>query len=365
MSGNPVVDPATLDKQAVDPSGAANNTPLDSEPSNPFSPLSNEGASAPLIDSTRPTLKIDAVASVLQPTEAALAFAQYKVALQNIVSSDSRSGEIKVFTPILRRALAIFSPPHDAHLGYEKLVAVYVALWSTLEKQETQRYSAQALLGIKALAKGRFGTATAIYKEIEFQTSTPAALTYVMRGVANFVRALVIIMIFVGYPIGALVYYSNISVSSSLVTATIVTLQNVLVAALCGMLGSVISILLRLSEFETTKGRSQMFLILTGATLPLVGGVFGAFVASLLSAKIINIGITGTDPTNVWLFVVLGFLSGFSERFSRGFITLAEDRLGGSGKIQDITKPQAQPGNAIISGTATLSPPLHTQQTIS
>ena len=56
----------------------------------------------------------------------------------------------------------------------------------------------------------------------------------------------------------------------------------VLVAALCGMVGSVISILLRAGEFEITKGRSKMFLVVTGATSPVVGCVFGAFVASLL-----------------------------------------------------------------------------------
>jgi hypothetical protein len=95
-----------------------------------------------------------------------------------------------------------------------------------------------------------------------------------------------------------------------------------------GMLGSVVSLLLRLSEFESTKGRSQRFLTLTGATLPLIGGVFGAFVAVLLSAKVVNISIGTSDGTQVWLYIVIGFLSGFSERFSRGFIAVAETQFG-------------------------------------
>jgi hypothetical protein len=89
--------------------------------------------------------------------------------------------------------------------------------------------------------------------------------------------------------------------------------------------------LLRLSEFESTKGRSQMFLMLTGATLPVVGGMFGAFIAALLSSKIINISVGEAGGLNIWLYLVIGFLSGFSERFSRGFIQLAEQRLGGTG----------------------------------
>jgi hypothetical protein len=109
------------------------------------------------------------------------------------------------------------------------------------------------------------------------------------------------------------------------------TLAVVLIAAAAGMLGSVVSLLLRLSEFENTKGRSQMFLTLTGATLPIVGGVFGAFVAVLLSAKVVNITIGGSNGLNVWLYIVIGFLSGFSERFSRSFIAVAEQQLGGAG----------------------------------
>jgi hypothetical protein len=59
--------------------------------------------------------------------------------------------------------------------------------------------------------------------------------------------------------------------------------------------------------------------------------VFGAFVAALLAAKIVNINIgnvSSPDGLNISLCLVLGFLSGFSERFSRGFIRMAEDRLG-------------------------------------
>ena len=151
-----------------------------------------------------------------------------------------------------------------------------------------------------------------------------------MRGVGTFTRGLILLAIVSIYPLLLLKSFSS-STSTDWSGITDTTWFAVSVAAVCGMLGSVISILLRLSEFETTKGRSQMFLVLTGATLPLVGGVFGAFVAALLSAKVVNIQIGGTEAQNTWLYVVLGFLSGFSERFSRGFISIAEDRLGPGG----------------------------------
>jgi hypothetical protein len=62
--------------------------------------------------------------------------------------------------------------------------------------------------------------------------------------------------------------------------------------------------------------------------------MFGAFIAALLSAKIININVGDGGGLNAWLYVVIGFLSGFSERFSRGFIRIAEERLGAGGAAE-------------------------------
>jgi hypothetical protein len=306
---------------------------------------------------TPPTVAFQGTASLTPPSEDALVLDEYKRELYRLISSEKAQTEenptSRVFNAYSR--LFVFYP-QDRVLSYERLVAFYVSLWSVLERLENQKYSAQALLGIKALSIGRLRTSTNILREIEFQTSTPAALTYVMRGVGTFMRTLFIVSFCIGYPLALtqFILHGRWVNSEAIIGATWL---NVLVAAVCGMLGSVISILLRLSEFETTKGRSQMFLILTGATLPLVGGVFGAFVASLLSAKIVNIAIGGTDPLNIWLYVVLGFLSGFSERFSRGFIKIAEDRFVGSGGSPPASQPPhgTSTVDATISGSARLA----------
>jgi len=73
------------------------------------------------------------------------------------------------------------------------------------------------------------------------------------------------------------------------------------VAAIFGILGSVVSILLRLSEFEGATRRSRQFLGMTGAMLPLVGGIFACVTCALVASGIINFnfaaknsGTTGT-----------------------------------------------------------------------
>jgi hypothetical protein len=51
----------------------------------------------------------------------------------------------------------------------------------------------QALLGLHLLMAGKLTSASKIFLEIEFQTSTAAALSYVMRGVTYFIRGSIVL----------------------------------------------------------------------------------------------------------------------------------------------------------------------------
>jgi len=230
-------------------------------------------------------------------------------------------------------------------------VAHYSALWPLLERPENQRYSSQALLGIEFLKIGRRKEASAIVNDVEFQISTPKALSYVMRGVSKFIRITILVTLAVVY---ALFTASSISIFGGLHdlrnhVAADPKAYSVLIAAFCGMLGSVVSILLRIAEFEGTRGRSKTFLELTGATLPLVGGAFGAVIAALLAANVVNISFGSVPGGNVWLYVVVGFLSGFSERFSRSFLNMAENRLGAAAERanETVAPGSTQPGQVV------------------
>jgi len=309
--------------------GAANSAQM--------TPRSASGAADPQLKpvtdqapkSAKPTTDIVAPPSapIEMASESSNALLDFKTGLYELVNSPKpRSSEA------LPRKLAMFYgnlliPGYsDQRFSYEELVARYVGLWSVLKKPEAQQYCAQALIGLKLLLSGHFSSASKILLEIEFRTHTCAALTYVMRGVGYFLRSMIILTFAGGYSLFA---FSVIRSDFADATVGNPKLVDAIVATVAGMLGSVVSILIRLSEFEATKGRSQMFLTLTGATLPVIGGIFGAFVAALLSSKVVNIAVDGGDGGNVWLYLVIGFLSGFSERFSRGILRIAEDRLGG------------------------------------
>jgi hypothetical protein len=75
-----------------------------------------------------------------------------------------------------------------------------------------------------------------------------------------------------------------------------------------------------------------LFLAAIGMTQPFVGGVFALVLGSLISAKIINISVGDTSEPSVWFYIVVGFLAGFSERFTTSILKVAESQLGGGVK---------------------------------
>jgi hypothetical protein len=58
-----------------------------------------------------------------------------------------------------------------------------------------------------------------------------------------------------------------------------------------------------------------------GSTLPIVGGVFAAVVAAILDVKFL------IAAESIQAYMVAGFLSGFSERFTRNILSIAEGRF--------------------------------------
>ena len=224
-------------------------------------------------------------------------------------------------------------------LSYDELVARYVGLSSMLEDEKYKRYKNRALLGVKLLKKGRRNASSRVLADIELRTSNPDAVVWVMSGVGWFTfYLLIIILIIIALRFLYLYQYVTESWSSeflpSLLKGTV--LGPILLAGMAGSVGAVVSVLSRLSSFETTTGQSQRLLALTGMTLPIIGGVFGIFSAAVISSKlvdVINIQLLkpqGSSSTLDYSFyAVIGFLSGFSERFS-GILLHAVDRLTGT-----------------------------------
>ncbi len=170
----------------------------------------------------------------------------------------------------------------------------------------------------------RSDVTSAIVDDLEFASSRSSPIYIVMRGLCIF------ILTFTGLlaALSASLYFGR---GIDLLFWIVDYQMAAVVAGLFGVLGSIVSILLRLSDFADAKRQSRDFLWTTGFCLPFVGLVFAVVTSALFSSHIINIGMNGapsdaTDP-GFPFYIVIGFLSGFSERFTKGLLGAAESGL--------------------------------------
>ena len=183
------------------------------------------------------------------------------------------------------------------------------------------------------------GAINEVIDDIEFSTSRNSPVYSVMKGLISSVlvqsvAGTALIAIFtVPYFVLSGEGFANPSTMNAAIKVYLgLWTSPLVISVVFGILGSVVSILLRLSEFEGARRRSRQFLTMTGAMLPLVGGIFGAVTCALFASGIVNFQFAnaGAAISTPYFYVVIGFLSGFSERFTRGLLDTATPAIGGS-----------------------------------
>lgn len=96
-----------------------------------------------------------------------------------------------------------------------------------------------------------------------------------------------------------------------------------------GTLGSAISILIRINDFEKQDATDPIVPIFTGAFKPIIGSSFGLLVYAMFSSGIISVQIV--PPTTArgaeFFFCSLAFVVGFSERLAKDVIKRTEDQF--------------------------------------
>lgn len=112
--------------------------------------------------------------------------------------------------------------------------------------------------------------------------------------------------------------------ASPLFAAESATLTTVAAAA---FLGGVVSLLSRMREFSKLRDFDPIFLFWNGLLKPYVGIIFAIFVFAFLKSEFVPAVKLGSDTIYVWW--VVGFLSGFSERFTRDIISKSEGAFSG------------------------------------
>jgi hypothetical protein len=105
-----------------------------------------------------------------------------------------------------------------------------------------------------------------------------------------------------------------------------------ILSAMAGATGSVVSIMLRLDQYRNPKYKETLLPVFVGAFKPAIGAFFGIFVFALISSTLLPITISKdeTKPINRWLaFLAISFVVGFSERFANDVVSKAEQIVPG------------------------------------
>ncbi len=106
-----------------------------------------------------------------------------------------------------------------------------------------------------------------------------------------------------------------------------INLNIALEVIIAGALGSIVSIMVRIQEFNLLKNVDASILFLTGFFKPGIGASFALFVYAVFKAKLIPLSIE--LDKELYFFMVLSFISGFSERFAKDIATTTEQKITG------------------------------------
>ncbi|MBW4665420.1 MAG: hypothetical protein KME01_14675 [Chroococcus sp. CMT-3BRIN-NPC107] len=114
------------------------------------------------------------------------------------------------------------------------------------------------------------------------------------------------------------------------------TILYVILAITAGTLGSVVSILTRIEDFQDRKYKDRLMPFFIGAFKPVIGAAFGVFLLAIFSSDIIVLNPTSNknESSKRYLIFTLAFVAGFSERLAKDIILRTEDAVAASRTTQ-------------------------------
>jgi hypothetical protein len=109
-------------------------------------------------------------------------------------------------------------------------------------------------------------------------------------------------------------------------------LDDLILFGIFGAAGSVISIMVRIDEFNRWPPDPSI-LFFTGLFKPIIGFFFAIFVLLALNSGIVQISLT--EERQAYFFMAIAFIAGFSERFARDIASQTESIFPGSAGQSD------------------------------
>ena len=110
-------------------------------------------------------------------------------------------------------------------------------------------------------------------------------------------------------------------------------LTQIIVLVVAAFTGAVLSVLARFRNFLDSARTAPLLVYVTVATKPFVSIAFASFVYAVVACGLVTLpGVDLAAAGGGYIVWVIGFLSGFSERFVQDFVAQA-DRIAGAGTV--------------------------------
>ncbi len=93
-----------------------------------------------------------------------------------------------------------------------------------------------------------------------------------------------------------------------------------------GGVGSIVSMLVRIEDFDNQEAEHRAILFFTGFFKPIIGIASALFVVTILEAGLIPLAIENVDQ-RTFFFLALAFVAGFSERLASDIVAQAEAKV--------------------------------------
>jgi hypothetical protein len=124
-------------------------------------------------------------------------------------------------------------------------------------------------------------------------------------------------------------FVAGLAAMSSLLYPVISTQLLILLTLFSGM-GSIASVLTRLSSIDLRQQTSNFMILVSGGTRPIVAIFFSVVVYIILKEKILDIHFGSTEGNNDSVYIVTAFLCGFSERFAKDILAKIDSSISNS-----------------------------------
>jgi N-acetylmuramidase/Putative peptidoglycan binding domain len=134
------------------------------------------------------------------------------------------------------------------------------------------------------------------------------------------------LLLIASYVLSAVTHLMLTSESSQLFG---IPIRSVVLVGLCGAMGSAVSILTRLADFEKLRGASRVSMVMLGFFKPVIGMYSAIFCFALMKSGLLPLQVANPE-SELYLYMAVCFLVGFSERLAQDLFAHAEESFIGA-----------------------------------